>query len=1163
MATSTNSTPSLLLGCCLLIVWCFARSCWSGGFSHSSEVPSCLFIPDSDSANFLFSPVSDSGTTHMVIVMQKCNVLCSSSANRHGRLFIFLSIILSGQVESNPGPVQYPCGVCENSVHDSHQAILCDGCDMWFHTSCSGVSTDEYQDLLNFSDFSWNCILCNSINFHSALHSVGLDNLSTPNSFSNLDAEIGEFSDFVPVFQSSPRDHSSRPYKAKPHVLKAMAVNCNSLVSPDKRAQFHAHVEAHKPDIIFGSESKLDSSIPTYSVFPDNYLIHRKDRVAGGGGVFLAIREDIVSVDKTQLDKQCESVWSSVTFSGSKQLFLCSFYQIPNSNSESLLELRSAIEEIYQSHSNTQPNIILAGDFNLPNVNWTDLNSTDNKQITTKNTMFDLITDFNMTQMVTQVTRQASQNILDLVVTNNPNLVGNVQTHSGISDHDIVIFEINVNPRSTPKPSHTVFVYSKTDTEKLLSDIDKAKQNFFSSNPQLRTIEENWQLIKDAITKSIKDNIPTRRTKIKHNLPWITITIKRQMRKKERLHKIAKTNPQKPRLWLAFKNQRNKVVKLIKDAHNSYIGNVVGQALLEDPKKFWSYVSRCRRESLGIPTLVLNGLVCADNKSKAQALNDQFSSVFTRENSDVPDKGPSPHPSISNITVSEAGVHKLLKELKPNKAAGPDQLPPRVLKMIADPLAPMLTFLFQQTLDQGILPSDWVYANVCGIYKKGDKSKPENYRPVSLTCIVCKIAEHIVLSHVGKHLAANNIVIENQHGFRENLSCVTQLIQCISDWSLTLDHSGQTDVLMLDFSKAFDTVPHRRLLSKLKFYGINGKTAGWIKAFLSNRKQSVVVNGLSSADCDVISGVPQGSVLGPTLFLLYINDIGDNLNSTLRLFADDSILYREIKNQSDKVALQEDLDKISEWSDKWQMLFNVNKCYHIQITRKHKPLKTSYSMKGELISIVQDNKYLGVTISNDLRWSKHCNKIAAKARSTLGIVRRSLHSANKEIKAKAFQALVRPQLEYASEAWNPYTDKDTKTLQRVQNAAARFTLSDYNRSSSVTAMQDQLGWDSLAVRRLQSQICMFYKIHCRMVNISFPSYIQIVARPSSRVPHHSQYLRVSASKDSFFYSFYPRMIPVWNSLPQVVVSASSFDSFKSLSSPVVKEIVPPKWCKRI
>ena len=146
-------------------------------------------------------------------------------------------------------------------------------------------------------------------------------------------------------------------------------------------------------------------------------------------------------------------------------------------------------------------------------------------------------------------------------------------------------------------------------------------------------------------------------------------------------------------------------------------------------------------------------------------------------------------------------------------------------------------------------------------------------------------------------------------------------------------------------------------------------------------------------------------------------------------------------------------------------------------------------MNGDLISIVQDNKYLGVTICNDLRWSKHCNKIASKARSTLGIVRRSLHAANKDIKVKAFQALVRPQLEYASDACNPYSDKDTKTLQRVQNSAAQFALSDYNRSCSVTAMQDQLGWDSLAVRRLHSQICMFYKIHCRLVNISFPPYI--------------------------------------------------------------------------
>ena len=425
------------------------------------------------------------------------------------------------------------------------------------------------------------------------------------------------------------------------------------------------------------------------------------------------------------------------------------------------------------------------------------------------------------------------------------------------------------------------------------------------------------------------------------------------------------------------------------------------------------------------------------------------------------------------------------------------------------------------------------------------------------------MAEHIVLSNIGKHLAANNIIIENQHGFREKLSCETQLIQALSDWSQTLDHTGQTDVLLLDFSKAFDTVPHNRLLSKLKYYGITGNAAGWIEAFLNNRKQQVMVNGSTSPQSDVISGVPQGSVLGPTLFLLYINDISDNLDCTMQLFAEDSIIYKEIKSISDSTLLQEDLNKVFGWSRKWQMCFNVSKCFHLQITRKTKPFKTSYAMDGQLISKVKSQKYLGVTIDDKLSWSEHCNKISNKARSTLGIVRRSLPSAPQEVKSRAYQALVRPQLEYASAAWNPYTQKDVDTLQKVQNAAARFATGDYLRGSSVTQMQKTLGWDTLADRRMHAQLCMFYKIHNRVVNIRFPPYVLPPRRIPARSTHPFQYLRVQTSKESFFYSFFPRVIPIWNGLPFSVVSASSASSFRSLALAQVHHIVPPVWLKRL
>ena len=215
----------------------------------------------------------------------------------------------------------------------------------------------------------------------------------------------------------------------------------------------------------------------------------------------------------------------------------------------------------------------------------------------------------------------------------------------------------------------------------------------------------------------------------------------------------------------------------------------------------------------------------------------------------------------------------------------------------------------------GAVPSDWTKALVTAIHKKDSKSNPANYRPLSLTSLCCKVMEHIILSHIAKLLAANNILINQQHGFRQRFSCETQLISAVNDWAKCINSRSQTDVILLDFSKAFDSVPHQCLLLKLDYYGICGKTAAWIKAFLSS--QVVSVNGSHSSSRPVPSGVPQGSVLGPVLFLLYINDITEHIQSTMRLFADDSIIYREIKNICDHALLQQDLISLCEWAETW------------------------------------------------------------------------------------------------------------------------------------------------------------------------------------------------------------------------------------------------------
>ena len=267
----------------------------------------------------------------------------------------------------------------------------------------------------------------------------------------------------------------------------------------------------------------------------------------------------------------------------------------------------------------------------------------------------------------------------------------------------------------------------------------------------------------------------------------------------------------------------------------------------------------------------------------------------------IPDKGPSPHPSMPDITISTPGIQKLLANLKPHKATGPDLIPPTVLKELSHEISPILEIIFNMSLQTGQVPNDWKEANIAPIFKKGDKHSPSNYRPVSLTCIIAKCMEHILVSNMMKHLELNNILHPLQHGFRKNYSCETQLLSLFQDLA---SNASQIDMIIMDFSKAFDKVPHRRLNYKLDWYAIRGNTREWILDFLSGRSQRVVLEGASSDSEPVVSGVPQGTVLGPVLFLLYINDLPDVVvHSTARLFADDCIVYRPIRNNDDTILL--------------------------------------------------------------------------------------------------------------------------------------------------------------------------------------------------------------------------------------------------------------------
>ena len=384
--------------------------------------------------------------------------------------------------------------------------------------------------------------------------------------------------------------------------------------------------------------------------------------------------------------------------------------------------------------------------------------------------------------------------------------------------------------------------------------------------------------------------------------------------------------------------------------------------------------------------------------TKAEILNRQFKSVFTQEDKSNIPKLPGPHYTpIANLDITTTGVDRLLAKLDPNKASGPDNISCRILKELAVELAPALTAIFNQSIDSGSLPTEWTKANVTPIYKKGNKNQAENYRPVSLTCVACKVLEHIICSQMHKHLEQHDMLTSLQHGLRSRRSCETQLLVTLFDLLSLRDTKVQVNVLVLDFSKAFDTVPRDRLMGKLEHYGISGPILNWNNVFMKTREQRVQVVGAFSSSTSVDSGVPEGTALGPLLFLLHINDLPQVVSSQVRLFADDCLLYRGIRCREDQLSLQRDLITLSKWGDTWGMKFSAAKCNIMRISRSQTPHTQFYSLNDQILTEVDQAKYLWVTLSNELSWSPHISNTVSKAHSSMGFLRRNLRGCPKTL----------------------------------------------------------------------------------------------------------------------------------------------------------------------
>lgn len=376
---------------------------------------------------------------------------------------------------------------------------------------------------------------------------------------------------------------------------------------------------------------------------------------------------------------------------------------------------------------------------------------------------------------------------------------------------------------------------------------------------------------------------------------------------------------------------------------------------------------------------------------------------------------------------------------------------------------------------------------------------------------------------------------------------MTQLTEVINDFSLALNNKKQIDAIFLDMSKAFDRVPHDQLIHKLMQLGINHNVVKWITAYLTGRTQFVEICGSKSRELEVTSGVPQGSVLGPVLFLAYINDIASDVDETItvRLFADDCLIYREINDSNDQTQLGKGLASIENWCERWKMKLNKEKTVALRVTNKTKHVHNfTYTLNSGVISTVNAVKYLGVTINNDLSWASHITNICSAAERKLWFLRRKLRLAPTSVKLSAFLTIVRPTLEYASVIWDPHHKGLIEKLEKVQRKAARFILSRYSRTDSVSNMLEILNLPTLLDRRTDARLKFFFSLTKNAFNIKTTQYLIPKQGRDVRGTNSRAYRVPQLRINTYAYSFFPRTIRQWNALPESVVQSRTVSEFE-------------------